>query len=111
MSEIPVKDNFRILLYHHHFIKLKVKQKICLLKRILAFYELVFEKVFTTKVPVQTIYAVKDLLQVLGGRCLKCHGCQNVFQNRVQVNGKLQITKRYTHSCSRFTNLVMLRQP
>ncbi|OCT87491.1 hypothetical protein XELAEV_18021185mg [Xenopus laevis] len=101
MSQILLKDNYRILIYHHHFIKLNDKQKICLLQKIFTFYKLVYENASTAGVPPQTILQISDHLQWLRGYCFQCPCCSKEFKN------KIKLKERYSKSMTLNATTIM----
>ncbi|OCT88903.1 hypothetical protein XELAEV_18017533mg [Xenopus laevis] len=101
VSQILIKDNYRILIYHHHFVKLNDKHKICLLQKIFAFYKLVYENPFTTGVPPQTIATINDHLQWLRGYCFQCPGCRKEFKD------KIKLKERYSKSMTLNATTIM----
>lgn len=83
IKDMPTPEK-RLLIFNNHFDQLSNTEKICLLQKVLEFYMLVNEDVWTKELPEKRICAMYDLLVYFKDNCIKCEACQEIFKNTTQ---------------------------
>ncbi|XP_073476189.1 uncharacterized protein [Aquarana catesbeiana] len=83
IKDMPTPEK-RLLIFNNHFDQLSNTEKICLLQKVLEFYMLVNEDVWTKELPEEHICVMHDLLVYFKDNCIKCEACQEIFKNTTQ---------------------------
>ncbi|XP_068128856.1 uncharacterized protein [Hyperolius riggenbachi] len=78
----------RVLVFKHHFNQLSDTEKVCLLKKVIEFYTLVNQDVWSTKIPENRVCEMYTNLVYFEDHCLKCEICQEMFGNKTQAKKK-----------------------